>query len=60
MALLPPPKGNGFLCHENFMNNRIYMFRGKAATGKASLAHYLGKKYQLLATSFASSVLYFI
>jgi len=42
------------------MNNRIYMFRGKAATGKTSLAHYLGKKYQLLATSFASSVLYFI
>ena len=20
MALLPPPKGNGFLCHKNFMN----------------------------------------
>lgn len=22
MALLPPPKGNGFLCHKNFMNCR--------------------------------------
>ncbi len=33
------------------MNNRIYMFRGKAATGKTSLAHYLGKKYQLLTLS---------
>lgn len=23
MALLPPPKGNGFLCHKNFMKSMI-------------------------------------
>lgn len=30
------------------MNNRIYMFRGKASTGKTSLAHYLGKNINCL------------
>ena len=47
MALLPPPKGNGFLCHKNFMNHFIYQQKLKLKANKQLISQVMPEIAQI-------------